>query len=155
MSSSEKSYFPITRMVAQDHPFGPGIDMVLSRALGETGISAAEPETVARTGRSGSGDFKVTNNGIFPNVASETYCIVTSYSVPPTRKETDAYPRSSNEGLRRRGPQRFEDEMVVHSREFNPPLCKVLGEEQLRVALRAAIKRAGNCGFTHRGPSGF
>ena len=46
----------------------------------------------------------------------------------------------------------FEDEMVVHSREFSPKLCAVLGEEQLRVALRQAIKRAGGYGFTFRGP---
>lgn len=33
--------------------------------------------------------------------------------------------------------RRFEDEMVVHSKEFTPRLCKVIGDEQLRVALRA------------------
>ena len=46
----------------------------------------------------------------------------------------------------------FEDEMVVHSRGFTPELCKVLGEEQLRVAIRRAISRAGSYGFTYRGP---
>ncbi|MFY0577361.1 hypothetical protein ACN28S_26290 [Cystobacter fuscus] len=48
--------------------------------------------------------------------------------------------------------RRFEDEMVVHSKEFTPWLCEVIGEEQLRVALRQAIARAGSYGFTYRGP---
>ncbi len=52
-----------------------------------------------------------------------------------------------DEGLRN-----FEDEMVLHSRAFTPRLCEVLGEEQLRVALRQAITRAHSYGFTFRGP---
>ena len=48
--------------------------------------------------------------------------------------------------------RRFEDEMVVHSKEFSPRLCEVIGEEQLRVALRGAMARAANYGFTYRGP---
>jgi len=48
--------------------------------------------------------------------------------------------------------RRFEDEMVVHSKEFTPRLCKVLGDEQLRVALRQAMERANIYGFTNRGP---
>ena len=48
--------------------------------------------------------------------------------------------------------RRFEEEMVVHSKSFAPPLCKVIGDEQLRVALRAAIARAEHYGFTNRGP---
>jgi hypothetical protein len=47
---------------------------------------------------------------------------------------------------------RFEDEMVVHSQKYAPKLCKVLGEEQLRVAVRQAIGRASRYGFTYRGP---
>lgn len=46
----------------------------------------------------------------------------------------------------------FEDEMVAHSKDFSPRLCEVLGEEQLRVALRQAMGRAGAYGFTYRGP---
>lgn len=46
----------------------------------------------------------------------------------------------------------FEDEMVGHSKEFTPRLCEVIGEEQLRVALRQAMTRAANYGFTYRGP---
>ena len=47
--------------------------------------------------------------------------------------------------------RRFEDEMVVHSTDFSP-LCEVIGEGQLRVALRRAMARAGGYGFTYRGP---
>jgi hypothetical protein len=47
---------------------------------------------------------------------------------------------------------RFEDDMVVHSQKYAPKLCKVLGEEQLRVAVRQSIKRASQYGFTFRGP---
>ncbi len=46
----------------------------------------------------------------------------------------------------------FENEMVAHSQDFSPRLCKVVGEEQLRVAVRGAIDRAGGYGFTYRGP---
>ncbi len=48
--------------------------------------------------------------------------------------------------------QSFEDEMVEHSGEFSPTLCQVLGEKQLRVALRQTIQRAKDYGFTNRGP---
>lgn len=48
--------------------------------------------------------------------------------------------------------RRFEDEMVVHSKEFTPRLCKVIGDEQLRVALRQTMERADTYGFTNRGP---
>lgn len=48
--------------------------------------------------------------------------------------------------------RRFEDEMVLHSRDFSPRLCEALGEEQLRVAIRLAMARAGRYGFTLRGP---
>jgi hypothetical protein len=37
--------------------------------------------------------------------------------------------------------RRFEDEMVVHSKELTPRLCEVLGDEQLRVALRQSMNR--------------
>lgn len=46
----------------------------------------------------------------------------------------------------------FEDEMVVHSQEFSPRLCQVLGEDQLRIALRQAMARATAYDFTKRGP---
>jgi hypothetical protein len=46
----------------------------------------------------------------------------------------------------------FEDEMVAHSKDFAPPLCDIIGDEQLRVALRSAMSRAKEYGFTNRGP---
>jgi hypothetical protein len=46
----------------------------------------------------------------------------------------------------------FEDEMAAHSQEFSPRLCQVIGEEQLRVALRRSMDRATTYGFTLRGP---
>jgi hypothetical protein len=48
--------------------------------------------------------------------------------------------------------RRFEDEMVAHSKDFAPTLCEIIGEEQLRVALRHAMARAARYGFTNRGP---
>ena len=46
----------------------------------------------------------------------------------------------------------FENEMVVHSQGFSPRLCEVIGEDQLRVAIRRAMKKADTYGFTNRGP---
>lgn len=46
----------------------------------------------------------------------------------------------------------FETEMVVHCSGFSPRLCEVIGEEQLRVAIRQTIGRARFYGFTNRGP---
>jgi hypothetical protein len=48
--------------------------------------------------------------------------------------------------------QQFEEEMMAHSKDFSPRLCEVIGDEQLRVAVRAAIARAVDYGFTNRGP---
>ena len=50
------------------------------------------------------------------------------------------------------GRRRFNEEMVEHSKNFAPPICEVIGDEQLRVALRSAMTRAENYGFTYRGP---
>lgn len=47
---------------------------------------------------------------------------------------------------------RFEDEMIAHSKEFSPRLSAVLGDEQLRLAISSAMAKAGNHGFTNRGP---
>jgi hypothetical protein len=46
----------------------------------------------------------------------------------------------------------FENEMMAHSKDFSPRLCEVIGDEQLRVALRQAMDRARGYGFTNRGP---
>jgi hypothetical protein len=56
------------------------------------------------------------------------------------------------ETIRQHHLQKFEDEMVVHSKAFSPPICEILGEDQLRVALRSAMQRANGYGFTNRGP---
>ena len=48
--------------------------------------------------------------------------------------------------------RRFEDEMVCHGRDFSPRLSEVIGQEQLCIAVRSAIRRAGEYGFTQRGP---
>ena len=48
--------------------------------------------------------------------------------------------------------QRFEDEMVAHSKEFSPRLCDVMGDDQLLAVVRSAIVRAEEYGFTNRGP---
>lgn len=48
--------------------------------------------------------------------------------------------------------RRFEDEMAAYSKELSPTLCRILGEKQLRVALRQAIDRGARYGFTNRGP---
>ena len=60
--------------------------------------------------------------------------------------------QEQTEAFRQYHLQKFEDEMVEHSREFSPRLCRVLGDEQLRVALRSAMKHANNYGFTNKGP---
>lgn len=46
----------------------------------------------------------------------------------------------------------FDDEMVQHLADFSPPLFKAVKEEQLRVAIGLGIARAGQYGFTFRGP---
>lgn len=46
---------------------------------------------------------------------------------------------------------RFNQEMLEHSKEFSPELCNIIGDEQLRVALKQAMKRADEYGFTNRG----
>lgn len=48
--------------------------------------------------------------------------------------------------------RRFEDEMVAHLAEFSPPLFKVIKENQMRVVARFGINKAGQYGFTLRGP---
>lgn len=50
--------------------------------------------------------------------------------------------------------RRFEDEMVAHCKTstIRARLCKVIGDDQLRVAIRQGMARAGTHGFTYRGP---
>ncbi|MCK7510893.1 MAG: hypothetical protein MZV70_47025 [Desulfobacterales bacterium] len=47
---------------------------------------------------------------------------------------------------------RFEEEMAAHCREFSPRLCEVVGDDQVRLAVRGAIGRCIGHGFTNRGP---
>ena len=46
----------------------------------------------------------------------------------------------------------FENEMLAHLAQFSPPLFQAVKEDQLREAIRYGIKRAGEYGFTFRGP---
>ena len=55
------------------------------------------------------------------------------------------------DGFKQDALRQFEDEMIAHSQNFSPALSKVLGEEQLRVAVHSAIDRADSYGFTNRG----
>lgn len=56
---------------------------------------------------------------------------------------------ASFEARARRG---FEDDMVAHMKAFSPALCKVLGDEQVRVAVVSAMSRASSHGFNFKGP---
>lgn len=49
----------------------------------------------------------------------------------------------------------FEDEMVKHCLEFAPTLCKLGGEENLRIAIRHGMAEASAKGFTRRGSVQF
>lgn len=46
----------------------------------------------------------------------------------------------------------FEDEMTYHAAKFSPVLVSVIGEEQMRLAVREMIAKARHHGFTLRGP---
>lgn len=51
--------------------------------------------------------------------------------------------------------QQFEDEMVAHLGDFSPAHARGVGEEGLRAVIRLGVGRAGQYGFTHRGPVRF
>ena len=59
--------------------------------------------------------------------------------------------QEQTEAFRQHHLQKFEDEMVEHSKKFAPPICKVIGDDQLRVAIRSAMQRAAGYGFTYKG----
>jgi hypothetical protein len=46
----------------------------------------------------------------------------------------------------------FENEMVAHSKKFASRLCRLIGDEQLRLCLRGTMARADGYGFDIRGP---
>ena len=56
------------------------------------------------------------------------------------------------EAFRRAALLAFENQMVVHSKDFAPKLCRTIDDTQLREALRRAMDRAGGHGLTNRGP---
>jgi len=60
--------------------------------------------------------------------------------------------QEQTEAFRQHHLQKFEDEMVEHSKERFAVLCKVIGDEQVRVAVRSGMRRAGTYGFTNKGP---
>lgn len=60
--------------------------------------------------------------------------------------------QEQTEAFRQHHLQMFEDEMVAHGKEFAPTICKVIGDEQVRVAVRAAMRKANGYGFTNKGP---
>lgn len=55
------------------------------------------------------------------------------------------------EALQSKATFAFEDEMMGHCRIFSPRLSSILGEQQLRGVIRAAIQRAAIHGLTLRG----
>jgi hypothetical protein len=57
------------------------------------------------------------------------------------------------EVLKQAALRAFETRMVEHCFAFQPRLCKVLGEDQVRKAVHDGIGRAAVAGFTNRGPA--
>ena len=51
--------------------------------------------------------------------------------------------------------KRFEDKMVEHSRQFAARLFEIRGEDCIREVVRLGMTRAGQYGFTNRGPIRF
>lgn len=60
--------------------------------------------------------------------------------------------QEQTEAFRQHHLHKFENEMVEHSKEFAPPLCKIIGDLQVRVAVSAAMRKAIGYGFTNKGP---
>jgi hypothetical protein len=60
--------------------------------------------------------------------------------------------QEQTEAFRQYHLQKFEDEMVIHSKEVSPRLCKILGDKQVRTVVHAGMDRARGYGFTNRGP---
>lgn len=50
---------------------------------------------------------------------------------------------------------KFEDDMVLHLRQFAPRHCEVIGEPAVRRAIRLGTERARKYGLTNRGPVRF
>jgi hypothetical protein len=60
--------------------------------------------------------------------------------------------RSQFDALGQLALDSFVDEMTAHAVAFSPLLCKALGRQQTRTAVRQAVDRAWARGFTNRGP---
>jgi hypothetical protein len=56
------------------------------------------------------------------------------------------------EAFRKAAMLAFEGEMLVHLRDFSPPLFKTAGDDQMRRVVRLGIERAKTHGLTFRGP---
>ncbi|MBX2808903.1 MAG: hypothetical protein KTR20_09770 [Cellvibrionaceae bacterium] len=48
--------------------------------------------------------------------------------------------------------QKFEDDMLIHSKQFAPQRCDIIGDKQLRLVIRQAIDRASHYQLTLKGP---
>ncbi len=60
--------------------------------------------------------------------------------------------REQYAALERAALRRVQAEMAEYGKQLSPDLCRVLGEQQLNIALRQAMERAAGYGFTNRGP---
>jgi hypothetical protein len=63
--------------------------------------------------------------------------------------------QDQTESFRQHHLQKFEDEMVEHLKNFAARLCEIRGEQCIRQVIRLGIARAGQYGFTNRGPVRF
>lgn len=60
--------------------------------------------------------------------------------------------QEQTEAFRQHHLKKFEDEMVEHSNQVAPVLCKLIGDEHVRLAAHRGITQAQTYGFTNRGP---
>ena len=60
--------------------------------------------------------------------------------------------QEQTEAIRRHHLQKFEDEMVQHSKDVAGLLCKLIGDEQVRRMVHDGISQSYSYGFTCRGP---
>lgn len=63
--------------------------------------------------------------------------------------------QEQTEAFRQHHLQKFEDEMVEHSKKFAPQLCKAAGEKGVRQVIRLGMDNARTYGLTNRGPVRF
>jgi hypothetical protein len=71
---------------------------------------------------------------------------------PPRRRDVLVIRTEQMHVFEGAASRQFEEMMMAHSRRFSPRLCEVIGDEQLRVAVRSAIAAASRYGFSLRGP---